>query len=75
MVPPQEGIDRCNHILEDSQMDSTLVHPSNHYSQLGDNLEKKIREQEARIGEIFMGDHRKSNIHDFNTQSPFLKPS
>lgn len=52
-------------------MDSTSVHPSNHHSQLGDDLQKKVRELEAKLREIYMGDRHWNNFHDFNTQSPF----
>lgn len=54
-------------------MDSTLVYPLSHYSQLRNDPKKKVKELKARRGEISIGDYHRDNSHDCNTQSPFSK--
>lgn len=59
--------------LENSQMDSTLVHPSNYHSKSSDDLKKKVRELKAKLGEIYIWECHQNNSHDFNTNSPLFK--
>lgn len=40
---------------------------------MGDDLEKKVKEFEARLKEIYMEDCHWNNSHDLNIQFPFSK--
>lgn len=52
-------------------MDSSLVHPSNHHSHPGSNLEKKVKELETGLGKIYIKCHHRNDSRNFITQSPF----
>lgn len=49
------------------------MHLLNHRSQWGDDIERKVQELEAKLREIYMGDHYQNNFHDFNTLFPFFE--
>lgn len=68
---PQEGRIHHLHVLEDSWIDSTPICPPNCHPHPTVDLEKKVKELEAQIGEILMGDRYCRNSHDFSIQSPF----
>lgn len=46
------------------------MHPLNHHSQ-EDNIEKKIRELETKLREIYIEDRHRNIFHDFHTSFPF----
>lgn len=71
-TPPQEGRTRYPHVLKDSLVGSTLAYPLNYYSRSRVNLEKIVKELEAKLREICMGDCHRNSSHDFSTQSPFF---